>query len=56
MRGEFYFFVFILFTLFFSGLVGVACDNFTIVVIDEEIRRIVRHFKGHNGRITDIVS
>lgn len=37
-----------------TGLVAVACDDLTIRVYDAEALRLVRRFKGHSDRITDI--
>ncbi|EZA48352.1 WD repeat-containing protein 36 [Ooceraea biroi] len=36
-----------------SSLVAVALENFDIVLVDVDTRRIVRHFEGHEGRVTD---
>ncbi|KZC03983.1 PREDICTED: WD repeat-containing protein 36 [Dufourea novaeangliae] len=36
-----------------SSLVAVALEDFSVVVIDLDTRRIVRRFEGHEGRITD---
>ncbi|XP_019856091.1 PREDICTED: WD repeat-containing protein 36-like [Amphimedon queenslandica] len=38
-----------------SGLVGVACDNFQLVVIDAETGGVARAFDGPSGRITDLL-
>jgi U3 small nucleolar RNA-associated protein 21 len=37
-----------------SELLGVACDNFHVHVVDVNNGRIVRTFAGHCGKITDI--
>ncbi|EGI69333.1 PREDICTED: WD repeat-containing protein 36 [Acromyrmex echinatior] len=36
-----------------SSLVAIALENFDIMLMDLDTRRIVRHFQGHEGRITD---
>lgn len=36
-----------------SSLVAVALEDFSIVLIDLDTRRVVRHFDGHEGRLTD---
>ncbi|XP_011864174.1 PREDICTED: WD repeat-containing protein 36 [Vollenhovia emeryi] len=36
-----------------SSLVAIALENFDIVLMDLDTRRIVRNFQGHEGRITD---
>ncbi|XP_029158137.1 WD repeat-containing protein 36 [Nylanderia fulva] len=36
-----------------SSLVAVALENFDIVLLDLDTRKVVRHFQGHEGRITD---
>lgn len=36
-----------------SSLVAVALENFDIIIMDVDTRRIVRHFQGHEGRVTD---
>lgn len=36
-------------------MVAVALDDFTLVVVDMETRRVVRKFAGHHGNITDLV-
>ena len=42
--------------LFFrSSLLAVALDDFEIHVVDIDMRRIVRIFRGHTNRITDMV-
>ena len=38
-----------------SSLLAVACDNFSVLVVDTDTRRVVRRFAGHRGRITDMV-
>ncbi|KAL0274929.1 UNVERIFIED_CONTAM: hypothetical protein PYX00_002946 [Menopon gallinae] len=37
-----------------SALLAVALDNFTIVLIDNEGRNVVRTFTGHSGKLNDI--
>uniref|UniRef100_A0A3Q3B8B9 WD repeat domain 36 n=1 Tax=Kryptolebias marmoratus TaxID=37003 RepID=A0A3Q3B8B9_KRYMA len=37
-----------------SGMTAVALDDFTLVVVDIETRRVVRKFAGHHGNITDM--
>nr|XP_033332370.1 WD repeat-containing protein 36 [Megalopta genalis] len=36
-----------------SSLVAVALEDFSIVLLDLDTRRIVRRFEGHEGRLTD---
>ncbi|XP_076646998.1 WD repeat-containing protein 36 [Halictus rubicundus] len=36
-----------------NSLVAVALEDFSIVLIDLDTRRIVRRFEGHEGRLTD---
>ncbi|EFN69112.1 WD repeat-containing protein 36 [Camponotus floridanus] len=36
-----------------NSLVAVALENFDIVLMDLDTRKIVRHFRGHEGRVTD---
>lgn len=36
-----------------NSLIALALQDFSIVVIDIDMRRIVRRFEGHNGRLTD---
>ncbi|XP_012271441.1 WD repeat-containing protein 36 [Orussus abietinus] len=36
-----------------SSLVAIALQDFSIVLVDLENRRVVRHFRGHSGRLTD---
>ena len=40
----------------FSALMAVALDDFTIKIVDIDIKRVVRQFSGHRNRITDMVS
>ncbi len=42
--------------VFRSSLLAVALDDFEIHVVDIDMRRIVRIFRGHTNRITDMVS
>nr|XP_020635660.1 WD repeat-containing protein 36 [Pogona vitticeps] len=37
-----------------SGILGIAMDDFGIVVLDTETRKIVRQFFGHQGQINDM--
>ncbi|CAH1267292.1 WDR36 [Branchiostoma lanceolatum] len=37
-----------------SNMLAVACDDFMVVVVDMETRRVVRRFSGHRNRITDM--
>ncbi|XP_047426369.1 WD repeat-containing protein 36 [Mugil cephalus] len=37
-----------------SGMLAVALDDFTLVVVDIETRRVVRKFAGHHGNINDM--
>ncbi|XP_014666285.1 PREDICTED: WD repeat-containing protein 36-like [Priapulus caudatus] len=37
-----------------SAMLAVALDDFSVTVIDVDIRRVVRNFSGHAGRITDM--
>ncbi|XP_029941250.1 WD repeat-containing protein 36-like [Salarias fasciatus] len=37
-----------------SGMLALALDDFTLVVIDIETRRVVRKFAGHHGNINDM--
>lgn len=32
---------------------AIALENFDIMLMDLDTRKIVRHFQGHEGRITD---
>ena len=41
--------------VFVSALMAVALDDFTINIVDVDIKRIVRKFSGHRNRITDMV-
>lgn len=36
-----------------SSLIAVALEDFTVVLIDLDSRKIVRRFEGHNARLTD---
>lgn len=40
---------------FFSGMLAVALDDFTINIFDMEMKRIVRRFSGQRGQINDMV-
>uniref|UniRef100_A0A3B4G0F0 WD repeat domain 36 n=1 Tax=Pundamilia nyererei TaxID=303518 RepID=A0A3B4G0F0_9CICH len=37
-----------------SGMLALALDDFTLVVVDIETRRVVRKFAGHHGNINDM--
>jgi len=37
-----------------SGLLAVACQDYTVFVVDIEGQRVVRTFNGHSNRVTDI--
>ncbi|XP_028418818.1 WD repeat-containing protein 36-like [Dendronephthya gigantea] len=37
-----------------SALMAVALDDFTIKIVDTDIKRVVRQFSGHRNRITDV--
>ncbi|XP_041825971.1 WD repeat-containing protein 36 [Melanotaenia boesemani] len=37
-----------------SGMLALALDDFTLVVVDIETRRVVRKFTGHQGNINDM--
>lgn len=37
-----------------SGMLALALEDFTLVVVDMETRRIVRKFSGHHGNINDM--
>lgn len=53
-RDVFWMFVCILLN-FPSGILGIAMDDFDIVILDIETRKIVRQFSGHQGQINDMV-
>ncbi|TGZ53856.1 WD repeat-containing protein 36 [Temnothorax longispinosus] len=36
-----------------SSLVAIALENFDVVLMDLDTKRIVRHFQGHEGRVMD---
>lgn len=36
-----------------SALISLALDDFSIILIDLDTRRLVRHFHGHTGHLTD---
>lgn len=38
-----------------SGMLALALDDFTLLVVDTETRRVVRKFAGHHGNINDMV-
>ncbi|KAI3362543.1 hypothetical protein L3Q82_012817, partial [Scortum barcoo] len=37
-----------------SGMLALALDDFTVLVVDIETRRVVRKFAGHHGKINDV--
>ncbi|XP_070845622.1 WD repeat-containing protein 36 [Chaetodon trifascialis] len=37
-----------------SGMLALALDDFTLLVVDIEMRRVVRKFAGHHGNINDM--
>jgi U3 small nucleolar RNA-associated protein 21 len=39
-----------------SGMLAVATDDFSVSVIDCDVKRIVRKFSGHSNRISDMVN
>lgn len=39
----------------FSGMLALALDDFTLLVVDTETRRVVRKFTGHHGNVNDMV-
>ncbi|XP_066599159.1 WD repeat-containing protein 36-like [Prorops nasuta] len=36
-----------------SFLIAAALENFDVIIIDQDTKKIVRLFQGHNGRLTD---
>ncbi len=42
------------FIYFKSGMLAVSLDDFTVLVIDCDIQKVVRKFSGHFNRISDI--
>ena len=36
-------------------MLAVSCDNFAVLIVDTDTRRIVRTFKGHTNQVTDMV-
>lgn len=36
-----------------SSLIAVALEDFSIILLDIDTRRIVRRFEGHKGQLTD---
>lgn len=36
-----------------SSLIAVALEDFSIILIDLDTKKIVRRFEGHKGRLTD---
>ena len=37
-------------------MLAVGMDDFVVVIVDIDLRRVVRRFKGHQNRVTDMVS
>uniref|UniRef100_H3D6U4 WD repeat domain 36 n=1 Tax=Tetraodon nigroviridis TaxID=99883 RepID=H3D6U4_TETNG len=37
-----------------SGMLALALDDFTVLVVDTETRRVVRKFAGHRGNVNDM--
>ncbi|KAJ3605510.1 hypothetical protein NHX12_027556 [Muraenolepis orangiensis] len=37
-----------------SGMLAIALDNLSLVIVDTETRRVVRNFLGHSGKINDL--
>lgn len=37
-----------------SGMLALALDDFTLLVVDLETRRVVRKFSGHHGKVNDM--
>ena len=37
-----------------SGMLAVALDDFSVLIIDSDLKRIVRKFSGHSNRISDM--
>ena len=46
----------LLFVVFSSSLLALSLDDFEIHIIDIDMRRAVRIFRGHTNRVTDMVS
>lgn len=44
------------FFFFFSGMLALALDDFSLQVVDIEMKRVVRKFAGHHGNINGMVS
>lgn len=42
-------------SIFLSGMLAIALDDFTISIFDMEMKRVVRHFSGQRGQINDMV-
>lgn len=36
-------------------MLAVATDDFTVVIIDCDVKKVVRKFQGHSNKITDMV-
>ena len=42
------------FFFFLSGLLAVALEDFSIVIVEVETGNIIRRLQGHEGRLTDV--
>lgn len=49
-------FFFFAFCFISSGMLALALDDFSLLVVDTETRRVVRKFAGHHGNINGMVS
>ena len=38
-----------------SSMLAVALDDFSVVILDMDTRKVVRQFKGHRGTVNDMV-
>ena len=38
-----------------SGMLAVATDDFTVMIIDSDVKKLVRKFNGHSNQISDMV-
>lgn len=39
-----------------SGMLALALDDFSLLVVDIEMKRVVRRFAGHHGNVNGMVS
>lgn len=46
---------FFVFLFFCSSLLAVCLEDFEVHIVDVDMRRVVRIFRGHTNRITDMV-